>query len=94
MLWGYAVCCDAIYSECCCSVLRIPRCHLHTCAPRGRRLRLVNIVLETGGEALGGVPSLVRVCQTQLCKFLVRARRRARALCVHVAGPAQMRACT
>lgn len=39
-----------------------------------RRLRLVNIVLETGGEALGGVPSLVRVCQTQLCKFLVRAR--------------------
>ena len=35
-------------------------------------LRLINIVLEMGGEALGSVPSLVQVMQTDLCKFLLQ----------------------
>ena len=35
-------------------------------------LRLINIVLEMGGEALGCVPTLVQVMQTDLCKFLLQ----------------------
>lgn len=38
-------------------------------------LGLINVVLEAGGESLGSFPSLVRVCQAEVCKFLVQNSR-------------------
>lgn len=38
-------------------------------------LRLINIILETGGEALGQHPSLIGTCQRDLCKYLIHSSR-------------------
>ena len=44
---------------------------------RIQAMQLINILLEAGGESLGSFPSLVRVCQAELCKFLVQNSRTA-----------------
>lgn len=50
-----------------------PRAHLRT--TRVMALEALNIVLETGGDALGRVPRIVAVCQGDLCRNLIQLSR-------------------
>ena len=47
-----------------------PRAHPR--ATRVMALEVLNIVLETGGDALGRVPRIVGVCQGDLCRNLIQ----------------------